>query len=51
MHAAWPLMDEDIVEYLGKTCHTVLERNCGVEAEQGQVKVSPRHIFGLKLIN
>ena len=49
MHTTWPLMDEHIVKDLGKACHTVFEWNCSVEAEQGQVKVSPRHIFRLQI--
>ena len=49
MHTTWPLMDEHIVKDLGKACHTVLKGNSCVEAEQGQVEVSPRHIFRLQI--
>ena len=50
VNAARSLMNEHIVIDFCEACDTVIKRNGRVETEQGQVKVSPRHIFRLKCV-
>ena len=40
-----PFVDENIVEYFGEASDAVDKWNCGVEAEQGQVKVPSRNVL------
>ena len=50
MHAAGPLMDENIIVDLREARDAVFERYGRVKAEEGQVEVASRHVFALKSV-
>lgn len=50
MDARWPFMDEYVVKNLRETRDAVLEGDCCVQSEQGQVKVPPCHILRLDCV-
>ena len=50
MHAAGPLMDENIIVDLREARDAVFKRYGRVKAEEGQVEVASRHVFALKSV-